>query len=101
MARKEQKMQAIEDLRAGRTTRLRGHGNSMHPRIPSGSVVVLEPCDAESCEVGDAVLCRVNGRIFTHLVKAKQGGRVQISNLKGHVNGWTKAVYGKVIEVER
>jgi len=100
LARKEQKAQAIEDLREGRTASLRCHGNSMNPRIPSGSRITLEPCTADECEVDDAVLCRVKGTIYVHKVKAKQGGRVQISNLKGRVNGWTKAVYGRVVAVE-
>jgi len=100
MARKAQKEAAIENLRAKKQASLRLHGNSMHPRIPSGSRVTLDPCTAEEAEVGDAVLCRVNGNIMCHLVKAKQGDRCQISNLKGRVNGWTKAVYGRVVKVE-
>jgi len=104
MSRREQKRAAIEDLAAGKTASLRLHGNSMRPRIRSGARVTLEPCTAEEAEVGDAVLCRVRGTIYCHLVTALKGGKgnrqVQISNNHGHVNGWTKAVYGRVIEVE-
>tara|TARA_R110000824_G_scaffold112734_1_gene262061 strand:- start:167 stop:535 length:369 start_codon:yes stop_codon:yes gene_type:complete len=99
-----QKQRAIADLRAGTTTKYKGHGNSMRPRIPSGSLVTLEPVDLKDIEVGDAVFCKVKGSIFVHLVTALQGGpdnrRVQISNNHGHVNGWTTSVYGRVIAVE-
>lgn len=100
-----QKQRAIAELRAGKTTRYKGHGNSMHPRIKSGAVVTLEPItDLTVLEVGDAVFCKVRGNVFTHVVSAIKGGpenrQVQISNLKGHVNGWTTTVYGRVIEVE-
>lgn len=104
MSRQGQKQAAIEDLKAGKTASLRLHGNSMRPRILSGARVTLEPCTAEEAQVGDAVLCRVRGTVYCHLVSAIKGGpgsrQAQISNNSGHVNGWTKAVYGRVIEVE-
>lgn len=44
--------------------------------------------------------CKVRKNYYTHNVVAKdlvQG--LQIANNRGHVNGWTKKVYGKVVEV--
>jgi hypothetical protein len=70
----------------------------MMPRIKSKQLVTFSP-DISNIEVGDIVLCKVNGNIMCHLVSAIQGGRYQISNNKGHVNGWTKQIYGKVISV--
>ncbi|MDB4278907.1 phage repressor protein [Deltaproteobacteria bacterium] len=101
-----QKERAIADLRAGNTTKYKGHGNSMNPRIKSGAVVTLEPItNLADLEVGDAVFCKVKGNIFTHVVSALKGGvdnrQVQISNLRGRVNGWTTTVYGRVIHVEQ
>jgi len=100
-----QKQRAIADLRAGNNTKFKGHGNSMSPRIPSGSMVTLEPVALADIEVEDAVLCKVKGSIFVHKVSALKGGpenrEVQISNLRGHVNGWTTTVYGRVIHVEK
>ena len=100
-----QKQRAIADLRAGNNTKFKGHGNSMNPRIPSGSMVTLEPVALADIEVEDAVLCKVKGSIFVHKVSALKGGpenrEVQISNLRGHVNGWTTTVYGRVIHVEK
>lgn len=100
-----QKDRAIADLQAGATTKYKAHGNSMHPRIPSGSTVTLEPVGRVDVEVGDAVLCRVKGNVYVHKVSALRGGpdnrQVQISNLRGHVNGWTTSVYGRVVHVEK
>jgi hypothetical protein len=48
--------------------------------------------------VGDIVLARVAGSIYRHLVSAVDAGtgRVQISNNRGRVNGWTNhaKIYG-------
>jgi hypothetical protein len=48
------------------------------------------------------VLCKVNGRQYLHLVKAVQGGRFQIGNNRGHVNGWVSAscIYGRCVRVQ-
>jgi len=73
----------------------------MRPRVLSGARVTLEPCTTEEAEVGDIVLCRVKGNVYLHLVKAKStDGRVLIGNNRGGTNGWTKAVYGRAVEVE-
>jgi phage repressor protein C with HTH and peptisase S24 domain len=93
--------QHIQKLKAGDTVQCRPHGNSMQGKIESGNLVTLSP-DVSDIEKGDIVLCKVNGSQFIHLVTAVQGDRFQISNNKGHVNGWiTKnGIYGKVTRVE-
>lgn len=88
----------IEQLQAGMEVSFRPVGNSMLPRIKSGQLVTFSP-DISNIEVGDIVLCKVNGNIMCHLVSAIQGERYQISNNKGHVNGWTKKIYGKAIKI--
>lgn len=52
---------------------------------------------------GQIVLARVSGRLYLHLISALEGERVQISNNKGHVNGWTprSQVLARLVEVER
>jgi len=90
----------IEKLERGETVSFRPHGNSMKGKINSGQLVTVAPANCNDVEVGDIVLCKVKGSTFVHLVSAKQGDRVQISNNKGHVNGWTRTVYGKVTKVE-
>jgi phage repressor protein C with HTH and peptisase S24 domain len=80
----------------GKTTSFRPKGNSMAPRILSGQLVVLEPAHETYIEVGDVVFCKVGGNFYVHLVKAIQDGRFLIANNRGHINGWTKAVYGKL-----
>lgn len=90
----------LERLQKGETFVTSEKGNSMVPLIKSGQEHVLAPITLEEVEVGDIVYCKVKGNFYTHLVTAtdvKKG--CQISNNKGRINGWTKQVFGKVIEV--
>jgi hypothetical protein len=90
----------IEKLLAGETIISKEPGNSMLPILKSKQPVKIEPATWETVEVGDIVYCKVRGNVYTHLVKAKNEKRgVQIGNNHGHINGWTKQVYGKVIEI--
>lgn len=90
----------IEKLAAGETIISKEPGNSMLPLIKSKQPVKLAPATWEEIQPGDIVYCKVKGSIYTHLVQAidpKKG--CLISNNKGRINGWTKNVFGKVIEV--
>ncbi|QKX04531.1 phage repressor protein [Aquimarina sp. TRL1] len=90
----------IQKLLNGETIISKEPGNSMLPILKSKQAVVLVPADWMDCEPGDIVFCKVRGTCFTHLVKAKNIKRgVLIGNNKGHLNGWTKNVYGKVVEI--
>ncbi|WP_445712529.1 hypothetical protein [Flavobacterium sp.] len=90
----------IQKLLEGETIVSREAGNSMLPILKSKQAVRLEPTSWEKCNVGDIVYCKVRGNVYTHLVKAKNERRgLQIGNYHGHINGWTKQVYGKVIEI--
>lgn len=78
----------IEQLKLGLTVQFRPHGNSMQGRIESGQLVTVAAVFREIV-VGDIVLCKVEGKQWLHLVTAIGGdGRYQISNNKGHINGW-------------
>lgn len=95
--------QYIQQLKEGKTIQFRPHGNSMQGRIESGQLVTVEPVGEWVPQVGDAVLCKVEGRQWLHLVTAiGSDGRYQISNNKGHVNGWCKLdnIFGVVTKVE-
>ena len=93
-------VKTAERLLAGETFVNREPGNSMTPKIQSRQPVRLAPATWETVEVGDIVFCKVRGNYYTHLVKAKQNDRgVLIGNNHGNINGWTKQVYGKVIEI--
>lgn len=90
----------LEKLQNGETFTTSEKGNSMVPLIKSGQEHVLQPIGWEECEEGDIVYCKVKGRFFTHLVKGKNNEKgLLIGNNKGNINGWTKQVYGKVIQV--
>lgn len=90
----------VERLSKGETFVTSEKGNSMVPLIYSGQDHKLAPITWQACKPGDIVFCKVKGTYYTHLVKAidpKKG--CQIANNRGYVNGWTKNVFGIVVEV--
>jgi hypothetical protein len=74
----------------------------MTPLIKSGQLCTIQPIDAASLQPGDIVLCRVRGQEYLHLIKAIQGGRFQIGNNRGRINGWVTAsgIFGKCVAVQ-
>ena len=96
--------QAIKTLSEGKPAQIRPRGHSMTGRINDGDLVTLLPVTDPSVLVVDtAVLCRVNGKEYLHLITAVQGNRYLIGNNRGGVNGWTgfRNIYGIVSKVER
>ena len=90
----------LEKLNNGETFITSEKGNSMTPIIKSGQKHKLAPTKLKNVKVGDIVFCKVKGSFYTHLVKAKNEKRgCLIGNNKGGINGWTKQIYGKVIEI--
>lgn len=90
----------VERLISGETIITSERGSSMVPLIYSNQKHELTPINLESVNVGDIVYCKVRGRFYTHLVKAKDNNKgILIGNNKGKINGWTKNVYGKVTKV--
>ena len=88
----------------GATVEFRPTGSSMVPLIRSRQRVLVAPVDASRLAVGDIVLARVSGTVYLHLVSAVEPARrrVQISNNRGRVNGWTgyDRVFGICLEVD-
>ncbi|OKJ03299.1 S26 family signal peptidase [Kitasatospora sp. CB01950] len=88
----------------GATVEFRPSGSSMVPLIRSRQSVVVAPVDASLLTVGDIVLARVAGTVHLHLVSALDPARrrVQISNNRGRVNGWTShdRVFGICVSVD-
>jgi hypothetical protein len=74
----------------------------MKGKIESGQLCTVAPVDTATLQVGDIVLCKVNGREYLHLIKAIQGPRFQIGNNRGRINGWigAGAIFGKCTRVE-
>lgn len=90
----------LNRLLKGETFVTHESGNSMSPRLKSGEEHRIAPAKWEDVEIDDIVYCKVNGRFYTHLVKAKDSSKgCLIGNNKGRLNGWTKQVYGRVIEI--
>lgn len=91
----------IEKLKSGETVSFRPRGASMRGRIESGQLCTVQPVDPTTLEVGDIVLCKVQGNEYLHIVKAIQGERFQIGNNRGFINGWIgrNGIFGKCISV--
>jgi hypothetical protein len=92
-------LDAIADrVAAGATVEFRPSGSSMAPLIHGRQLVTVTPVDPAMVEVGDIVLARVSGTVYLHLVSAVDiaKDRVQISNNRGRINGWTNhaRIYG-------
>jgi hypothetical protein len=93
----------IAKLKAGHRVSFRLRGSSMIGKIESGRLGTVEPVsDTATLQVGDIVLCKVNGEDHLHLIKAIQWQRFQIGNNRGSINGWIgmNAIYGRCIEIE-
>ncbi|WP_051820112.1 S24/S26 family peptidase [Streptomyces flavochromogenes] len=88
----------------GATVTFRPSGSSMVPLIRSRQQVVVAPVDPAKVEVGDIVLARVAGTVYLHRVSSVDPARkrVQISNNRGRVNGWTShaRVFGICVAVD-
>ena len=88
----------------GATVEFRPTGSSMVPLIRSRQLVTVAPVSPGRVEVGDIVLARVARSVYLHLVSAVDagGGRLQISNNRGRVNGWTDhaRVFGLCVAVD-
>jgi len=80
------------------TGNMKCFGSSMLPKLPNPSLCTYRR--EKDYEVGDIVFCKVKGRyIDAHLITRKAAdGRFLISNNHGHDNGWTRTVYGRVVE---
>ncbi|MEU1557309.1 S26 family signal peptidase [Streptomyces scabiei] len=93
-----------ERVAGGATVTFRPSGSSMVPLIRSRQPVTVAPVDPAKVEAGDIVLARVAGTVCLHLVSSVDHARkrVQISNNRGHVNGWTGhgRVFGICVTVD-
>lgn len=92
---------ALKELKAGRSVKIRPHGGSMRGRIESGQEVTLSPVTPQEVTVDDVVLVRWKGNFLLHLIKEINGDQILIGNNIGKENGWTTVadVFGKVTEI--
>jgi hypothetical protein len=90
----------VDKLLNGETIISKEPGNSMTPILKSKQPVRLEPITWDKVVKGDIVYCKVKGNLYTHLCHGTNEKRgCLIGNNHGHMNGWTKNVYGRVIEI--
>lgn len=89
----------LEQLKEKDELDVKTSGNSMTPIIKSGDTVRLRKLnDKDVIKKRDIVFCKVNGRLFIHLVSAIRGDSCKITNNHGHTNGWTNRsnIFAKV-----
>jgi len=80
--------------------KMKAFGDSMRPILKSGSLLTFQKC--ENYQIGDIVFCKVKGRyIDAHkIIKIDVNKGFLIANNHGFENGWTKIIYGRVVEAE-
>jgi phage repressor protein C with HTH and peptisase S24 domain len=88
----------IEEIEKNGEGKMKVLGNSMQPRIESGSVLTYRK--QETYEVNDVVLSKVKGRwIDAHKIwKIDTNKGYLIGNNKGYENGWTRKVFARAID---
>ncbi len=88
------------DLKTEGTGKMKCFGNSMLPIIKSGSLLTFQV--SEEYDIDNIVFCKVKGKyIDAHLITKKDLKKgYLISNNHGYDNGWTKTIYGKVINID-
>lgn len=89
-----------QELETAGTGRMKAFGNSMLPILKSGSLLTFEK--ATTYEIGNIVFCKVKGKyIDAHkIIKRDANKGYLIANNDGYENGWTKIIYGRVVEGE-
>lgn len=89
-----------EELETIGSGKMKGFGNSMLPILQSGSMLTFQK--QETYKIGDIVFCKVKGRfIDAHkIVKTDPQKGYLIANNHGWENGWTRVIFGKVIQSE-
>lgn len=89
-----------QELETAGTGRMKAFGNSMLPILKSGSLLTFEK--ATTYEIGNIVFCKVKGKyIDAHkIIKRDANKGYLIANNHGYENGWTKIIYGRVMEGE-
>ena len=90
----------IKDLQEHGTGKMKCFGNSMKPILSNPSLCTYET--RSEYEIDDIVFCKVKGRyIDAHkITNIAADGRYMISNNHGYDNGWTRTIYGKVVDHE-
>jgi hypothetical protein len=88
------------DLETQGHGRMKAFGNSMLPILKSGSLLTFRK-EAQYV-IGHIVFCKVKGRyIDAHKIIKKDPARgYLIANNHGYENGWTRIVYGRVVQAE-
>lgn len=90
---------AIARLKDGISIARYEFGDSMEPILEDGQFCEISPIDGKDLKVGDAVFCRVDGIVGTHMIimisdadPANRWYAIGTSDLD--LIGWTREVFG-------
>lgn len=88
-------------LSLGRPVTFKPRGKSMEPLIKDGQEVTVRPRRGEKLEIGDVVLCCVQGKYYLHKILDVNYNidYYLIGNNKGRINGWTNKIFGVVEKI--
>ena len=95
-------IEAVERVQNGDTIARFEWGDSMQPILCHGEYGIISPIDPNNVKVGDAVLCKVNGYLMTHMVVLKSNSAhgdkpyFLIGSTSYDIYGWTSDIYGIV-----
>mmetsp|Transcript_5672 Transcript_5672/g.8606 ORF Transcript_5672/g.8606 Transcript_5672/m.8606 type:complete len:107 (-) Transcript_5672:54-374(-) len=90
----------LKELQATGMGKIKVFGQSMLPIIRSGSLLTFKR--QKEYTTGDIVCCKVKGNMIGahHIVSVCDSRGYLIANNKGHQNGYTRTVYGKVVKAQ-
>lgn len=94
----------IKALQSGEIIISKEAGNSMLPILKSKEPVVLVPVTDFIAQLkpGDIAFAKIHGCCYTHKVYGVNPDKgILIGNNSGHMNGWTKNIYGKAYLIPR
>lgn len=92
-------IEAFESLMNGETVARFEYGDSMMPMLKSGEYCILTPISSlNEVKEGDAVFCKVNGYLMTHMVIQKSQASADttyflIGDTNFNLYGWTSEIY--------
>jgi hypothetical protein len=94
-------LEAVNMVQNGETVARFEWGDSMQPILKNGEYGIISPVNPKDIQIGDAVLCKVNGYLMTHMVMLKSNSAHDkpyflIGSTSYDLYGWTSDIYGIV-----
>ena len=91
----------LNELRAGRTTKIEFKGRTMFGYIENGQIATVVPFASQSLKPGDLVFGRFQGNYLIRLINDMNDDRFEIIDAHDKSFGWVSSddIHGKVITI--